>query len=717
MNLSTPAMDLSRRHFVAVSMAAAGGLLIGFPLTRGAQAAEAPPPPTPNAFIRVAPSGVVTLILPYVEMGQGAYTSQAQLLAEELEVPLDAVVLEAAPAGEVYASPIIGEQATGGSFSLRGAWSTMRSAAAAARIMLVEAGAQRWGVSPSACRAENGRVFHSDGRNLSYGELAEEAARRPVPASPPLKDSSAFRLIGKPQKRLDTPAKINGTARFGIDMRPEGVLHAIVQACPVAGGRLASVDGSPALAIKGVRQVVTIPDAVAVVADHTWAALKGMRALSPQWQEGANANLQTAHMVASADAALARQGIVALKTGDVAKARGAAARSFEATYRMPMLAHAAMEPLSCTVQVTADRCEVWAGSQIVGRAQKEAAAASGLPAEKISIHNQYLGGGFGRRLEADYVHQAALIAKQVKAPVKVTWSREEDMRHDYYRFHNHSSVKVALGADGRPQAWHHHVVAPNIMARWLPAFTKDGVDLDAVDAAQGPYDIPNVLIEFTANEAPPGLNTGNWRGVGPTRNVFVVESAIDELAHAAGADPIAYRKALITKVPRALAVLEIVERESQWGSPLPPRSGRGVSVFEGFGSFLAIVAQVSVDPRGRVRADRVVCAIDTGIAVNPDIVRAQIEGGVIYGLTAALHGEITVENGRIRQGNFDTYQVVRMDAAPKVEVHVVSSTADPGGVGEPGTSGVIPAVTNAIFAATGKRVRTLPVDPAQLRSA
>jgi isoquinoline 1-oxidoreductase beta subunit len=691
-------------------------MLIGLPLPVFPQAAQ--PAPKPNAFIRIDRSGGVALILPYVEMGQGAYTAQAQILAEELEVPLTSVTLQAAPAHQgFYASPLLGEQITGGSASLRGAWLSMRHAGAAARMMLIEAAARRWKVRINSCHAESGRVVHASGRSVSYGEVAEEAARLPVPTTIALKSPDAFRLIGQPHKRLDTPAKIDGTAIFGIDARPDGVLHAMVQACPVFGGRLASLDTAPALRVKGVRQVVRIDNAIAVVADHTWAALKGLRALQPQWDEGANRNLTTADLVASADEALKREGLTALRVGDITKADAQAARRFEASYRMPMLAHAAMEPLSCTVHLTNERCEVWLGSQIVGRAQKVAAEAASLPLERVSVHNQFLGGGFGRRLETDYVSQAVLIAKQVSAPVKVTWSREEDMQHDYYRFHNHSLIAATLDADGRPTSWHHRVVAPNVMQRWLPVYQKDGVDLDAVDAAQGPYDIPNVLVEFTRNEAPPGLNTGNWRGVGPTRNVFVVESAIDELAHAAGRDPIVYRKQMMSKAPRARHVLELAERESQWSSPLPARSGRGVAVLTAFESHLAVVAQVSVSNSGRVRAERVVCALDAGIVVNPDIVRAQIEGGVIYGLSAALYGRITVNKGRVEQGNFDTYPVVRMDEAPRIEVHIVPSTAEPGGVGEPGTSGVIAAVANAVFAATGKRLRTLPIDVAQLRIA
>jgi isoquinoline 1-oxidoreductase beta subunit len=715
MTSSKSGTGLSRRQFLLVSLAAGGGMLIGFPITGRSQGAAAASPP--SAFIRIDRAGRVTLILPYVEMGQGAYTSQAQILAEELEVALDSVSLEAAPAGQVYASPLLGEQITGGSISLRGAWVSMRTAGAAARMMLTEAAAKRWGVTADSCRAENGRVMHkASTRSLSYGELAEEAAGLPVPELPALKSPGAFRIVGKAEKRLDSPAKVDGTAKFGIDMRPEGVLHAMVQACPVFGGRLAALDTAPALRVKGVRQVVQIDDAVAVVADHTWAALKALRALEPKWDEGANSRLTTADMIAAADAALQREGLVALRVGDVAAAEASASRRFEAMYRMPMLAHAAMEPLSCTVKISDGRCDVWVGSQIVGRAQRVAAEAAGLPLEKVSIHNQYLGGGFGRRLETDYVSQAVLIAKQVKAPLKVTWSREEDMRHDYYRFHNHSLVNVAVDAAGQPTSWHHRVVAPNIMARWLPAYQKDNIDLDAVDAAHGPYDIPNVLVEFTRNEAPAGLTTGNWRGVGPTRNVFVVESAIDELAHAAGRDAIAYRKALISQAPRTLAVLARAERESGWGSPLPARSGRGVAVMSAFGSHLAFVAQVSVEGAGHVHVERLVCAVDTGIAVNPDIVRAQIEGGVIYGLSAVLHGKITVNRGRVLEGNFDTYQVVRMAEAPKIEVHIIESTEDPGGVGEPGTSGAIAAVANAVFAATGKRIRTLPIDHAQLRN-
>lgn len=714
--MASPTSQLDRRAVLTAVLAAGGGLAIGIALP--SVAARAAPVAT-NPFVRIDPAGQVTLLLPYVEMGQGAYTSQVQLLAEELEVDPATVRIEAAPPNEaLYGSPLFGGQITGGSGSLRGAWATLRSAGAAARMMLTEAAARRWRVPTAACRAANGEVIHeATGRKLGYGELAHEAAALPVPQDPPLKPPSAFRTIGKPTPRVDTPDKITGAAQFGIDARLPGMRYAMVQACPVFNGTLGAVDDKAARQVAGVRQVVRIRDAVAVVADNTWAARKGLEALRITWNEGANAHLTTAELVARADAALDQTGLVSMEAGDVAAAERRATARYEAVFRMPLLAHAAMEPLSCTVQVRPDACEVWCGSQVLGRAQKTAAEAAGLPLDRVTVHNMLLGGGFGRRLDVDYVHQAVLIAKQVQGPVKVTWSREEDMRHDYYRYHNHSRVTVGLDAAGRPASWRHKVVGPNIMARWLPAYQKDGVDLDIVDDASGPYDIPNVHIEFVRHEAPPGLATGNWRGVGPTRNVVVVESVIDDLAHRAGVDPVAYRRAMMGKSPRALAALELATSKAGWGSSLPARCGRGVAVFSGFGSHLAFVAQVRVSKAGEVRVERVVCAVDTGIVVNPDIVRAQIEGGVIYGISAVLYGKVTVAGGRVEQGNFDSYRVLRMREAPAIDVHIIDSGEAPGGVGEPGTSGAIASVANAVFAATGHRAFTLPLEPAPLRTA
>lgn len=708
--------EIGRRDALRVAGVGGGVLLLGFTI-EPAQAGTATP--IPDAFVRIAPDGRVTFVVPYAEMGQGAYTSQAQILAEELEVDPSTVTVEPAPPNEgIYASPIFGGQITGGSASLRGSWMTLRNAGAAARMMLVEAAARRWKVPAASCHAEAGKVLQTGtARALGYGALAAEAAALPVPASPALKSTARFRVVGRPVKRVDLPAKIDGTARFGIDARPPGVRHAMVRACPVLGGRLASVRSEQARAIKGVRQIVQLDDAVAVVADHTWAARKGLAALDLTWSEGGNAALSTADLVAAADAALERPGLVATRLGNVDHAEATAARRYEAVFRLPMLAHAAMEPLSCTAHVTRDGCEVWVGSQVAGRAQKAAADAAGVPLERVVLHNHLLGGGFGRRLETDYVTQAVRIAKQVEGPVKVTWSREEDMTHDYYRFHNHSRVTVGLDGQGRPVSWRHRVVGPNIMARFLPVYQKDNVDLDIVDDASGPYDIPNVLVDFTRNEAPAGVATGNWRGVGPTRNVFIVESVIDQLAHDAGRDPVAYRRAMMAKAPRSRAALDLAVARAGWKDPLPERHGRGVAVFSAFGSHVGTVAEVEVTRAGKVRVHRVVCAIDCGLAVNPDIVRAQIEGGVIFGISAVLHGRITIARGRVEQGNFDTYPVLRMHEAPKIEVHLVPSSETPGGVGEPGTSGAIAAVANAVFAATRKRITTLPIDPAALREA
>lgn len=719
--MNAPALNLSRRTLLTAAAAIGGGLLIGFPAGRGgkAEAQPAAKTPVPSAFIRIGSDGKVTFLVPYAEMGQGAYTSQMQILAEELEVDPKGVTVEPAPADDVlYASPILGGQITGGSLSLRGSWITLRAAGAAARMMLVEAAARQWGVPATDCVAENGTVRHAaSGRVLGYGALASAAAQLPVPQSPALKPASAYKVVGKPVPRVDTPAKVTGEAKFGIDVRLPGLRYAMVAACPVFGGTVGSVDDAATLKVPGVSQVVRIEDAVAVVARNTWAARKGLAALRVTWNEGANAKLTTADLVAELDAGLDKPGLVAVNTGDAAAAEGKAASRYQAEFRLPILAHAALEPLSCTVHVKDGGCEIWLGSQVLGRAQKAAADALGVPLDKVVAHNHLLGGGFGRRLEHDYVAQAVKLARHVEGPVKITWSREEDMRHDYYRYLNHSRITVGLDAAGQPVSWRHRVVGPNIMARFLPIFDKEGVDLDIISGASGPYDLPNVFIEYTRQEAPSGLNTGNWRGVGATRNVFMVEGVIDELAARARKDPVEYRRGILKGAPRVLAALDIAAEKAGWGKKLPERSGMGVATFADFGSFLAIIAQVKVAKSGQVTVERVVCAIDTGLPVNPDIIRAQIEGGIVFGITAALHGRITVRNGRVLEGNFDTYPVLRMRESPPIDVHIVESTADPGGVGEPGTSGAIAAVVNAVAAATGRRAFTLPIDPDQLKQA
>jgi isoquinoline 1-oxidoreductase beta subunit len=709
---------ISRRSFLTSAAAAGGGLLVGFRVGE-ADAASAAATLAPNAFVRVDPTGRVTVTLPYVEMGQGAYTAQAQLLAEELEVDIDQLQLEHAPADEArFSHPVFGDQITGGSAGLRGAWEPLRRAGATTRVLLITAAAKRWRVNAATCSAERGEVVHArSGRRVRYGELVDAAARLPVPKEVPLKPTAAFKVIGKPVKRVDSPEKVNGRAKFGIDAAPAQVKFAAVAACPVFGGSLGSVDDAKAREIRGVRDIIKLDDLVAVVGDHTWAARKGLAALDISWNQGANASVDTARLVADCDAALDERGVVASSTGDVTAAEARAASHYEAVFRLPMLAHLAMEPINCTAHVREDSCEIWVGCQRLALARRMAAEASGLPPDKVVIHNHLLGGGFGRRLEADYVAQAVRIAKHVEGPVKVIWSREEDVQHDYFRYHNHSRVRVGLDEKHMPVSFSHKLVGPAVMARWLPLFFKDGIDFDIISVSAGAYAWPNARVEYVRREPPNGLHVGNWRGVGASRNAFIVESVIDDLAQRAGRDALSYRRDLLAKAPRLLAVLDRAAEAANWGSALQPGRGRGIAVLDDFGSYLAQVAEVTVDRAGRVRVDRVVCAVDCGLAVNPDVVRAQMEGGIIYGLSAALYGKITVANGRIQQSNFDDCRVLRMHEAPRIDVHVIASSEAPGGVGEPSTAAVFPAVTNAIFAATGKRLFELPIDPAQLRSA
>jgi isoquinoline 1-oxidoreductase beta subunit len=710
---------VSRRDFLLAGAAAGGGLLLACQVGErsrpfAAAGAATPPAFAPNAFVRIGTDGAVTLITPQAEMGQGVYTSLPMVLAEELEVGLDQVKVEHAPPSDrLYANPLLQFQATGGSTSVRGFYEPLRKAGAAARTMLVAAAAQSWNVDPASCRAEKGTVIHSaTGRKLGYGALAERAAKLPGPDKLTLKDPKDFKLIGTPAKRLDTPAKVNGSAQFGIDVRLPGMKIATVAASPVLGGKVAGLDESKALAIKGVHQVVRLDEVVAVVADHMWAAKQGLAALAIRWDDGPNANLSTADIVQGLAKASQSAGVTARKEGDPESALTGAAKTIEAVYEAPFLAHAAMEPMNCTVHVRKDSCEVWTGSQVLSRARAAAAEVTGFPLEKVVAHNHFLGGGFGRRLEVDYVAQAVRIAKQVDAPVKVVWTREEDVQHDVYRPYYYDRLAAGLDQQGMPVAWTHRIVGPAIIARYLPGAFKDGKDIDAIDGAvQLLYDIPAIRVEHVRHEEPV-LNTGFWRGVGVTHNNFVVESFVDELAAASSQDPVAFRRALLRKSPRALAVLDLAAREGQWGKALPRGRGRGVSLlYSDWGSYLAQVADVEVAGSGDVRVHRIVCAVDCGQIVNPDIVRAQIESGIVYGVSAALWGEVTLSNGRVEQSNFHNYRVLRMNEAPPIEVYLLRNGESPGGIGEPGTAVTAAALNNAIYAATGKRLRKLPLQP------
>jgi len=712
---------LSRRSFLSAGAAAGGGLLLSVAMPRGLPDAQAAASSAfaPSAFIRIDRVGKVALIIPQVEMGQGTYTSLPMLIAEELEVELSQVAIAHAPPDDrLFANPALGFQVTGGSTSVRAFWEPLLRAGATARVMLVSAAAETWGVEPGSCHAEKGEVTHiPTGRKLAYGALADKAAKLPVPDKVALKDPKDFKLIGSPVKRLDAPEKVNGRARFGIDVQVPGMKIAAVAACPVIGGKLARVDDSKAKAIKGVRQIVRLDDAVAVIADHMWAAKKGLAALDIAWDAGPNAHFSTADLVAQLAEASNRPAVVAKQEGDVVQAMTGAARTIEAVYQLPLLAHAAMEPINCTAHVRSDGCDVWVGTQVAARAQAAAAAASGLPLEKVAVHNHLLGGGFGRRLDVDSITQAVKIARQVDYPVKVVWSREEDMQHDVYRPYYYDRLKASLDAQGAPIAWSHRVVGSSIMARWVPPAFKNGLDSDAVEGAAGPYAFPNLLVDYVRQEPPSGLTTGWWRGVGLTHNAFMVEGFIDELAAAAKKDPVEYRRALLAKGSRARAVLDLAAEKAGWSKALPAGKGRGMAIMFGFGTYIAEVAEIGVAKDGEVRVERVICALDCGRTVNPDTIKAQIEGGIIFGITAALHGEITLEEGRVAQGNFDSYEMLRINEAPTIEVHMIESEADPGGIGEPGTSVIAPAIVNAIFAATGKRLRRLPIKPDDLKSA
>jgi len=708
---SNPKTDaaLTRRGFLQAGLAVGGTLVVGFhlPSAHGAQSEK--PVFAPNAFIRIDTRGKVTLIMPQVEMGQGIYTAVAMILAEELDAAFDQVALEAAPPSDkLYGNPTFGIQVTGNSNSVRAFWLPLRKAAAGTRALLVQAAAQQWKVEPSSIRTENGEAIHeASGRRVAYAALVNHTQGSP-PKDPALKDAKDFKLIGKPLKRFDTPDKVNGKLVYGIDVMPPGVKFATLAACPVFGGTVGHVDDAKAKSLPGVRQVIVLKEFVAVVGDHMWAAKQGLSALDITWDEGPHSAVSSDDVWKQLRAASKTEGAVANSVGDVAKGL-AQGDLLEAAYEMPFLAHATMEPMNCTAHVTPTACEVWVGSQVLSRVQAIAAKVTGLPLDKVTAHNYLIGGGFGRRLEVDMVASAVQIAQQVDGPVKVVWTREEDIQHDIYRPVYRDTLSATV-SNGRIVGWKHRITGSSVIARWLPPAFQKGIDIDAIDsAADIPYDIPNLRVEYVRDE-PPAVPTGFWRGVGPNNNVFAIESFMDELAKKSNKDPVAFRRDLLGKSPRLKAALELAAAKSGWGNPLPARTGRGIAVQVAFGSFIATVAEAEVDTHGAVHVRRMVSAVDTGIVVNPDTVVAQLQGGLIFGLTAALYGSITIHKGRVQQSNFNDYRMLRINEIPQIEVHLIKSAEAPGGIGETGATAAPPALGNAVFAATGIRLRRMPID-------
>jgi isoquinoline 1-oxidoreductase subunit beta len=712
--------NLSRRRFLKTSVLAGGGLVLGVYLPELAGRAEAaqdkPRPFAPNAFVRIGADDRVTVLINHSEMGQGTFTALSMLVAEELDADWSRVRPEHAPVDPAYNHVGFPIQMVGGSTSTWTEWDRLRRAGATARAMLVAAAAATWKVEPKTCTTENGHVLHAASKQrFSYGQLAERASRLKPPKDVTLKDPKNFRLIGRPVKRLDTPEKVDGTGVFGIDVKVEGMLTAVVARPPVFGARLKRFDAGKAKAVPGVRHVIEIDRGVAVVADGFWPAKKGRELLQITWDEGPLAKLDSRTQLEEYAALAKKPGVVAKRQGDAAKALGQSARRSEATYELPYLAHATMEPLNCVAHVRSDGCDVWTGTQFQ---TGDRDAAAGLKPEQVKVHTMLVGGGFGRRAVADghFVREAVQISRAVKAPVKVIWTREDDTRGGFYRPAAYHAIRAGLGKDGNPLAWQHRIVCQSILAGtpFEKALIKGGLEETSVEGASDlPYEVPNLLVDW--QQAPRGVPVLWWRSVGHSHNAFVVETFIDELAHAAGRDPYQYRMALMKKHPRHRAALELAAQRAGWGKPLAEGRGRGLAVHESFKSFVAQVAEVSVSKEGKVRVHRVVCAIDCGPVVNPDIIRAQMEGGIVFGLTAALYGQITFENGRVRQGNFHDYPLLRMNEMPVVEAHIVPSTETMGGVGETAVPPVAPALANAIFAVTGRRIRRLPIRPEDLR--
>ncbi len=707
---------VSRREFMGGAAAAGGSLILGFWLP--GCSGEASPAPRdqesfqPNAFLAISPDGKVTVWLTKSEMGQSVLTALPMIVADELGARWEDVRVELANADKAR----YGSQGTGGSASLRTLWEPLRKAGAAARLMLTAAAAGSWSVPAEECQAAAGAVVHGpSGRRFPFGDLVGPASRLEVPKDLPLRDTADFKIVGQPTLRLDAPDKVFGRAVFGLDVRVPGMLFAVLAKSEVIGGSVKSFENADALKVPGVKHVVQVGESVAVVADNTWAALEGRRALKIEWNPGTNADLSTQAIEREWARAASAEGIRAWEEGDAAAAIGASARRVEAVYDLPFLAHAPMEPFNCTADVRKDSCEIWAPTQVPNNAFDEAVKITGLPPERVTLHVTLMGGGFGRRLQTVDTAEAVRVSKAIGAPVKVVYSREDDMRHDFYRPGSRHVLKAGLDASGRLMAWSHRVITPSIGAQfgWVP---EGSLDEGAVSgAANLPYAIPNIWIDFVMANTP--VPIGWWRSVYDSQTAFANECFLDEVASAAGEDPLAMRRRLLKGSLRHLGVLNLAAEKAGWGTPSPPGRHRGLAVHFSFGSWAADVAEVSVAPDGEVRVHRIVCAIDCGRAVNPLGVRAQVEGATVFGLTAALKGAITVKGGRVEQGNFDDYPMLRIHEMPQIETWIVPSDAPPSGAGEPPVPPVAPAVANAIFAATGKRLRRLPLTAESIRRA
>ena len=698
---------LSRRGFLQTGAAAGGALMIGFVLPGAAKLAQAGPMPgaMPNSWIRITSDNTVTILCARSEMGQGVWTSLPTLVAEELDVDLTKIKVEMAPAAEPYINAAIGGQLTGGSTSVRDAYDKLRVAGAQARIVLVQAAAEKWKVDAASCRTKDAMVFGPAGQKATYGELAGAAAKLTPPKEPALKPAKDFRYVGKPLKRLDGPAKVNGTAEFGIDVKLPGMGIAALAQCPALGGTVKSFDAAKAQGMPGVKKVVQITDGVAVVADTYWHARKALEAVNIVWDESAVAGINSAAIIGDFRAAADKPGASFKKVGDVAAAMGSAAKRVSAEYVTPYVAHVTMEPMNFTADVRADSCLLVGPTQFQQLAVGVVAGMLKMKPEQVSIQTTFLGGGFGRRIDVDFIVQAAEISKAAGMPVKLIWSREDDMTHDFYRPGSVHKMSGALDAAGKPVAFQYSAASSSITKRLFGAFVKDGIDPFMLEYAPVPYDIPNQAGNIVIHDAP--VRVGYLRSVSHAMNVFANECFMDELAGAAGKDPVRYRLDLLGKEAKYKRVLEMVADKAGWGKAAAGRH-QGVALMEGYGTHCALVAEVSVAGKD-IRVHKITVVADLGSMVNPNIVRQQVESSVVYGMSNSLYDSITIERGRVQQSNFHDYRAARINEIPVIDMHLIAEGGAPGGIGEPVAAMIAPAVANAVFAATGKRVRELPL--------